>query len=451
MRTSKKEEAHGIQPPIARPPLVADNLGFQVEAARLLEGVSLHADRGELIGLIGPNGAGKTTFLRAVAGLLRRTEGTVALEGHDLDALSARDVARMLAYVPQAAASAHGFTALEMVLMGRYPHMGRFDVERESDRRTALEAMRRTETEQFADRSLDTLSGGERQRVVIARALAQQPRILLLDEPTANLDVQHQLKVLEVVRQAVAQGTTVIAAVHDLALAARFCDRLVLLAQGRVLAEGTPEEVLTTANVETAYEVRAVVYRDPLTGAPTLSLIEPSLRAPTPFHGTRAHVICGGGSGARLMHALQREGFTVTACALGAGDTDRMAADALGTEYVPIPAFGAIDDAAHARHKELVAAADVVVLCDMPIGANNLRNLEAAAGARRLVTIERTPFAERDLTFGEASRVYAALRPLARCKGVEEASEAVRGVAAHEPVSSEAMGNGATLERKPGL
>ena len=136
--------------------------------------------------------------------------------------------------------------------------------------------MRLTETEQFADRTLDTLSGGERQRVFVARALAQQPRILLMDEPTANLDILHQLKVLDLVRQLVADGLTAIAAIHDLNVAARYCDKLVLLNRGRVLAVGSPEEVLTPETIESAFDVHSAVYRDPITGSLAISLIGPA-------------------------------------------------------------------------------------------------------------------------------------------------------------------------------
>ncbi len=161
--------------------LEARDLTYQVDGARLLEGVSLRADRGELVGLIGPNGAGKTTLLKTISGLLRPQQGTVHLNEADLAEMSQGEVARILAMVPQATPYTYGFTAVEIVLMGRYPRMGRFDMEGAADRKAATEAMQVTETDAFAQRTLDTLSGGERQRVILARALAQEPSILLLD------------------------------------------------------------------------------------------------------------------------------------------------------------------------------------------------------------------------------------------------------------------------------
>jgi len=258
------------------PAISAQGLTYEVDAKRLLDGVSLHADRGQLVGLVGPNGAGKTTLLRALSGILRCQGGVVRIDGVDVDHLSSREVAAGVALVPQIAPYTHGFNVIELVLMGRYPHLGRFQIEGREDNRIARDAMRLTETEQFADRTLDTLSGGERQRVFIARALTQQPCVLLLDEPTTNLDVLHQLKVLDVVRRLVDDGLTAIAAIHDLNMAARYCDRLVLLSGGRVLAEGSPEQVLSPATMESAFGVRAAVYRDPVTGSLAISLIAPA-------------------------------------------------------------------------------------------------------------------------------------------------------------------------------
>ena len=262
------------------PAISAHGFTYQVEAQRLLDEVSLEAGQGRLVGLIGPNGAGKTTLLRAMSGILRASAGAVRLDGADIQSLSSQEVAAGLALVPQIAPYTHGFTSMELVLMGRYPHLGRFQVEGREDGSIAAEALRLTDTERFANRTLDTLSGGERQRVFVARALAQQPRILLLDEPTSNLDVLHQMKAMELVRRLADDGLTAIAAIHDLNMAARYCDRLALMKAGRVIAEGTPDEVISPEMIEAAFGVRAAVYRDPVTGAPALSVIGPAVESP---------------------------------------------------------------------------------------------------------------------------------------------------------------------------
>ncbi len=269
--------------------LSVEGLTYTIQGKRLLDSVSLRAEQGELVGVIGPNGAGKSTLLRALAGVIEPSDGQRYLDGRTFREIPPRERARAIALVPQVAPIAHGFTCLELVLMGRYPHMSRFQIEGATDENIARQTMRLTDTEQFAERTLETLSGGERQRVFIARALAQQPRVLLLDEPTANLDILHQLRVLGSIRQWASDGATAIAAVHDLDMAARHCDFLVLLSEGRVIAEGTPEEVLTTENVRHAYGVESVVYRDPHTGALALSLLGPAYGISARRNGVRAY------------------------------------------------------------------------------------------------------------------------------------------------------------------
>lgn len=263
------------------PAVDARSLSFSVDAVKLLDRVDVSAESGQFVGLIGPNGAGKSTLLRAISNVLSYQEGSVSLHGADLTTLPAREVAELLALVPQIAPYTQGFTAFELVLMGRYPHLGRFQVEGQSDDRIARNAMRLTETDQFETRTIETLSGGERQRVFLARAVAQQPQVLLLDEPTSNLDILHQLKILTLVRQLVDDGLTAIAAIHDLNLAARFCDRLVLISGGRVVADGLAEDVLTPELIESAFGVESAIYREPVTGALAISLIAPAGNAST--------------------------------------------------------------------------------------------------------------------------------------------------------------------------
>ena len=263
------------------PAIDARSLSFSVDAVKLLDRVDVSAESGQFVGLIGPNGAGKSTLLRAISNVLSYQKGSVSLHGADLTTLPAREVAELLALVPQIAPYTQGFTAFELVLMGRYPHLGRFQVEGQSDDRIARNAMRLTETDQFETRTIETLSGGERQRVFLARAVAQQPQVLLLDEPTSNLDILHQLKILTLVRQLVDDGLTAIAAIHDLNLAARFCDRLVLISGGRVVADGPAEDVLTPELIESAFGVESAIYREPVTGALAISLIAPAGDAST--------------------------------------------------------------------------------------------------------------------------------------------------------------------------
>jgi iron complex transport system ATP-binding protein len=245
--------------------LLVDQLQVRLGGVSILESISLCVAAGEMVGLVGPNGSGKTTLLRAVAGLIP-SRGRVELQGAVLEVLSPRAVAQRVARVPQSTSLDPnlGLFAEEVVLAGRSPHLGRFQWETAGDRALAHRAMHDTLTEHLAERLAAELSGGERQRVFLARALAQEPRLLLLDEPTANLDLGHQLRVLELVRSLTESGQVgAVAAIHDLELATRFCDRLVLLNRGRVVAEGAPATVLTVERLRQVYGVTAVVEPNP--------------------------------------------------------------------------------------------------------------------------------------------------------------------------------------------
>lgn len=241
-------------------------VSFAAGRRLIVDGVDLTPVPGQVTGLIGPNGAGKSTLLRMMARLLSATKGKITLLGDELNKLHPQTIAQRLAYMAQHASADQGFTVLDMVLMGRYAHDPGW---RESfkDVQLAYEALERTGCRHLAGRRYGTLSGGERQRVMLARALVQQTDVLLLDEPTASLDLKHQLAVFELVRRLTQEQTlTTIAVVHDLTLAARYCDRLCLLHKGRVAAVGEPEDVLHPNHLRAVFEVEVVVERHPTLG-----------------------------------------------------------------------------------------------------------------------------------------------------------------------------------------
>ncbi|MEU1662382.1 ABC transporter ATP-binding protein [Streptomyces sparsogenes] len=238
-----------------------DEVTIEASGARLVDGIRLSAGSGTFVGLVGPNGSGKSTLLRSVYRALRPTSGVVRLDGEDLHAMDARAAARVLAALPQESSAEFDFTVAEVVAMGRLPHRDRTAA---SDREICARAMTRTGVAHLADRGFLGLSGGEKQRVLIARALAQQPRVLVLDEPTNHLDIAHQLEVLSLVR---ADGLTVLAALHDLNLAAAHCDVLYVIAGGRIVASGPPRDVLRPPLLAEVFGVRAHPVRHPETGA----------------------------------------------------------------------------------------------------------------------------------------------------------------------------------------
>ena len=247
--------------------LEAAGVGVRYGTRAALDAVDARVVPGEVLGVIGPNGSGKSTLIRVLAGVRRPSAGSIRLDGKDLHALPRRARARRIALVPQETHLSFPIRVRELVLLGRAPHTGRFGLERQEDLRAAHEAMARAEVLELAGRPVDELSGGERQRVVLARALAQDAGILLLDEPTSFLDLRHAVLLLDLVRELCrARGLAVAVVLHDLNLAAMYCDRLVLLDRGRVHAAGTPDEVLTYRDLCAVYGTDLYVALNDVTG-----------------------------------------------------------------------------------------------------------------------------------------------------------------------------------------
>jgi iron complex transport system ATP-binding protein len=237
------------------------SFSYPRSAGRLvLDRVSLRVSSGAIVGLLGPNGSGKTTLLRVLAGMLDPQRGAVTIDGTPIRQLTRRALARRIAVVPQETRSTFDFSVLDIVLMGRYPHLGAFELEGADDLSIAREALTATGSVALEARRFATLSGGEKQRVVIASALAQAADLLLLDEPTSSLDLSYQFEIASLLRRLNAdRGTTMVVCTHDLNLAAAICGRIVLLAGGRVVAEGETGAVLTSANIRAVYGMDAEV------------------------------------------------------------------------------------------------------------------------------------------------------------------------------------------------
>jgi iron complex transport system ATP-binding protein len=251
------------------------NAGFKYGRQVILHDINLQTSAGEFLGVIGPNGCGKSTLLKCMCGLLRPYRGRVVLNGLDLAENNHGYTARNIALVPQNVALPPLFTVMDIVLMGRTPHLKLLQYEGKLDISIAIDAMEATQTLQLADKRVNELSGGEKQRVLIARALAQQAGILLLDEPTANLDINFQAEILNFVRQLCRdKGLSVVSALHDLNLASQYCDRIIMLKDGKICRQGNPWEALDTAAIRDIYGVDVSVYPHPVNSLPT-ALVTP--------------------------------------------------------------------------------------------------------------------------------------------------------------------------------
>ena len=235
----------------------------------ILRDMNLKVSPGELVGLIGPNGCGKSTLIKAFSHIINPMSGRILVDGRVISVIPRRELARLVGVVPQIPLLPSTFSAFEIVLMGRNPHLGLFQSEGPRDWNLALQAMQKTATQSLADRRVNELSGGEIQCLLIARALVQETKAILLDEPTANLDIGRQVEILDLMKDLCrTQNLTVLAALHDLNLAAQYCDRLVLIHDGHIHAEGKPSEVITNKNIKQVYGAENCVYTHPINGLP---------------------------------------------------------------------------------------------------------------------------------------------------------------------------------------
>ncbi len=380
----------------------------------VLRGVNLRIARGEFVGLLGPNGSGKSTLLRVLSGVLKPSRGQVWLEGHPLSGLRAKDVAKRLAFVPQREEVAFGFTAWEVVLLGRAPYIGWWGKERAEDIGAAQRAMERTDCLSLAQRSVGSLSGGERQRVVLARGLAQETSLLLLDEPLTHLDVAHQVGTLSLLRQLNREESlTVLAALHDINLASEFCDRLLVLRQGQIVADGSPSEVVTPSLLARVFGLDAWVRVNPATGRPhvlprTLQVVEAQAQS-----GRRVHVVCGGGTGATWIGALVRAGWQVSVGVLHLLDSDEEVAQELGAEVISEAPFTPISPESLALLRDALAKVEAIVVAPVAFGHGNLANLQAVVEAQRTgkqVLLADCNWQERDFTGGQALALIQQLK-----------------------------------------
>lgn len=269
--------------------ITLNNIAFSYNDKPVIDGLSLEVRRGEWLGLVGPNGAGKTTLLNLMSGALvssgqkpvasSQEISSIKINGRGVSTYPRKELAKIMAVVPQSSPFAFSFSALEVVLMGRYPYLKRFGFETEADIKIAREAMEKTDTWQFRDRPIDQLSGGERQRVIIARALAEEPEILLLDEPTTFLDIKHQSDIMQILTD-LNKNTdlTIISAIHDINLAITYCSKIALLHIGKVHKIGTPEEVITYANLKEVFGAEVYVGINELSNKPYYIPMSTSLR-----------------------------------------------------------------------------------------------------------------------------------------------------------------------------
>lgn len=365
--------------------LDAQGITFGYGRQPLLYDVHMQVHAGEMVGLLGPNGSGKTTLLRLLSGVLRPQQGRIVLEGRDLHHWGRRGAAQRIAVVPQELHMPFAFTVQDMVGLGRTPFVNFLGSQNKHDYLLVQEAMAVAGVAPLAARIFNQLSGGERQRVMIAMALAQEPKLLLLDEPTSHLDIKYQIETLELVQRLNKErGVTVIAAMHDLNLAARYFSRLLLFQRG-IVADAGPAEVLEPGLLGRVYGVNVQV--GILRGAEHLSVLPPSNTEPENEREgqahPRVHVLAGGGSGELLMRVLADAHIPFSAGAINIGDSDHTLALRLASMVITEQPYSAISPTALAQLRKSLASVQHLIICPMPIGPGNLALLQEAVIAAR--------------------------------------------------------------------
>ncbi|HQE04866.1 MAG: ABC transporter ATP-binding protein [Tepidanaerobacteraceae bacterium] len=390
--------------------LKVEKISFKYDRKNVLNDISFTLEVGDFVGILGPNGCGKTTLLKNINRWLKPDQGTVYIDGSNIFQLSVKDLAKRVATVPQDTSLDVSFRVEQVVSMGRNPHLGSFERERRRDICVVEDAMKTMDVLHLRDKLINQLSGGERQRVLIARALAQEPTLLLLDEPTSHLDINYQWELLELLKNlCTKKSLTILVVLHDINLASMFCNKVILLKEHRIFKTGTLNEVITEQNIKEVFNMNVRIEYPEGRKQPVIIFLNP---ATEDFHGRpfeRLHVICGGGEGEKLLYYLSQRGYKVTTGVLNKGDTDWKIARLLGFTIVEEAPFSPISEEKITENIHQINQSDAVILANIPFGSGNLVNLSCikqVLAQKKIFILEERDIEERDYTNGKAAQIY---------------------------------------------
>jgi len=383
-------------------------------ASPVLQDASVQIHSRDFAGIVGPNGSGKSTLLRTISRVLQPLHGKVLLEEEDIYDIPASRLAKKMAVIPQEQGLNFPFTVRDVVMMGRIPHLKRFAKESLQDLEAVARAMELTDTDVLADRQVNELSGGEKQRVLLARALAQEPKILLLDEPTAYLDLNYQIEIMELlVRLRRDYGLTIVMVLHDINLASRYCDYLVVVKQGSIHAIGAPHQVITTNMIKEVYGCDVRVECSNSIERPYIVFNSEEILAAGKGRERWVHVVGGGGAGVLLFRNLLKSGWKVSTGVVNVGDSDWQEACRLGVSIIEAPPFCSVGVDEVRRNREMMKKAEFIIMAGIPFGTGNLRNLECvleeAEKGNPVIVVDNIDIGDRDYTGGRAAELYASL------------------------------------------
>ncbi len=396
--------------------LSVKNLSFSYNQQKVLDDISFDIKQGSFISILGPNGAGKSTLVNIISKVLKNFSGEVEIDGNDIKDLSAKDLARMIAVVPQYTNPSFSLNVREVVMMGRHPYISRFGSEGSDDYEAVEDVMEKTKIAGFAKRRFSELSGGEKQRVVLAQALAQGGPILLLDEPTSHLDINFQIEFmnlfLDLNRK---EKKTIIGIFHDINIAIQNSEMIMLLKEGKIYKFGETAKVINRNNLKNVFGSNVFVGKNPITGKLYVSpIFKPRLDAGTLSRvrgkASRIHIIGGGGAGSPVINLLHEHGYEVSCGVINTFDTDISTSKMLGIPYVVEAPFSPISLIAQAKNLEFIKSSETVVLPEVEFGHGNFSNLvsvrEALKIGKKVIVIEGKAIKGRDHTGGKAEKLY---------------------------------------------
>lgn len=390
--------------------LKIEELGFKYDDAEILKDINFAIDEGDFIGILGPNGCGKTTLLNNINRWLKPYQGTIYVDNIDTMGLKPKELAQLIATVPQDIPSQGGFSVEEVVMMGRNPYLKSFQTSRQEDIDIVAEAMKSMDVLHLKEEPIHQLSGGERQRVSIARALAQQPRLLLLDEPTSHLDINYQWELLELLKGlCFRRKLTIVAVLHDINLASFFCNKIILLKDRKIFKMGPLLDVVNERNIKEVFNIDVEVNLHKETQKPNIIFLNQREQRNLPKPFKHLHVISGGGEGEALLNYLNQRGYNITVGVVNRSDTDWKTARTLGLKIVEEKPFSAISDESMKQNIEILKEAEVIILANIPFGYGNLKNLtclEEVTPNQVLIFIEEDNIEVRDYTGGNATEIF---------------------------------------------
>ncbi len=390
--------------------LRVNDLFFKYGNKEVLKNINMNIKPGAFISIIGPNGSGKSTLLKNISTYLRPQKGSILLNSIDINSFPRKEISKNISVVPQNTSLEFDFKVKDIVMMGRHPYIDRFRGETSQDIKIVEKAMYYTNIIMLSHRMFNELSGGEKQRVILAQALAQEPKILLLDEPVSHLDLQHQVEILDLIKNmSTLESLTIISVLHDLNMASEYSDYIILLKDGKVLYEGKPDEVLNQENIAEAFNINVYINGNPMTGKPYIYTIS---GIPKEKREMKLHIICGGGSGQSLIRDLSSKGYSISTGVLNIGDTDWTIAKENKLEIAEEAPFMEISSSAYKKNLELIAKSDVIILTPVYFSNANIKNLKVLLDAdlkdKDIYIIDHN-FSKHDYTKGKARKIYERL------------------------------------------